>query len=254
MRDPETVAFEIPNPFRWRKRFDGKWAMETLATVWHVDPETDGTDDSCGWFMRARHGDKETLEKIRGRFEFEWDAEYGGWFRPDGSPRLSVQGIVFNMIFLAALEHFGGKRDRAMRFCRRNLAEIVLFAENNCDSLHDGITQRYGAEKRDDRVKSFAGCTYSWILRAERPWYRHPRWHIHHWRIQVHAIQAFKRWAFSRCAACGKRFPWGYAPISSSWYGTGPRWFRSEKGVCHHACANRKLAPDTVESTTNGGL
>lgn len=36
MHDPETVAFEIRNPFCWRKnRFDGKWEMGRLATVCH---------------------------------------------------------------------------------------------------------------------------------------------------------------------------------------------------------------------------
>lgn len=40
MHDPMTVAFEIPRPW-------------PLVTVWHVDPERDGTDDSCDWFGHA---------------------------------------------------------------------------------------------------------------------------------------------------------------------------------------------------------
>jgi hypothetical protein len=46
-----------------------------------------------------------------------------------------------------------------------------------------------------------------------------------------------KRWLFSRCAGCGKRFPWGYAPISASWESDGPRWFRGERSVYHHECS-----------------
>ena len=37
MHDPMTTAFDI--------HLFGYW----LATIWHVDPETDGTDNSCGF-------------------------------------------------------------------------------------------------------------------------------------------------------------------------------------------------------------
>lgn len=62
------------------------------------------------------------------------------------------------------------------------------------------------------------------------------RWHFWHWRIQFHPIQALKRWLFSRCAGCGKGFPWDYSPVSLQWNGTGPRWFRGEHAVYHHEC------------------
>ena len=26
----------------------------TIAIIWHVDPETDGTNNSCGWFQENR--------------------------------------------------------------------------------------------------------------------------------------------------------------------------------------------------------
>jgi hypothetical protein len=69
-----------------------------------------------------------------------------------------------------------------------------------------------------------------------RPWYKHPRWHIHHWKIQIHFIQNLKRWAWSRCAKCGGRFKWGYAPISTHWYSKGPQWFHGEDHIYHHDC------------------
>ncbi len=69
-----------------------------------------------------------------------------------------------------------------------------------------------------------------------RFWWQHPRWHVHHWRFQVHFIQNMKRWLFSRCSYCGKRFSWGYSPISSAWDGGGPQWFRGENSLSHHGC------------------
>lgn len=50
MHDPMSVAFEIRRP--WPRRVNWstrKWYWPALITVWHVDPETDGTDNSCGW-------------------------------------------------------------------------------------------------------------------------------------------------------------------------------------------------------------
>ena len=75
--------------------------------------------------------------------------------------------------------------------------------------------------------------------RRDRRWWQHPRWHVHHWKVQIHPLQNFKRWAFSRCATCGGRFRWGYAPISTQWHGRGPRWFRGERRVHHHECQAR---------------
>ena len=71
--------------------------------------------------------------------------------------------------------------------------------------------------------------------------FRWTGWRLHfwHWKIQVHPIHDLKRWLFSRCEGCGKRFSWGYAPISKSWSGSGPRWFRSEAAVYHFGCEGR---------------
>jgi hypothetical protein len=62
---------------------------------------------------------------------------------------------------------------------------------------------------------------------AKTGWRIPPRWHVWHWRIQIGFLLDLKRWLFSRCVRCGKRFPWGYCPCSG-WSGPGPRWFRNE--------------------------
>lgn len=68
------------------------------------------------------------------------------------------------------------------------------------------------------------------------------KFHIHHWRIQIHFLQKFRRWALSRCAYCGDRFPWGYAPIRSAFWSLGKRspWWLGEADVYHHGCESKR--------------
>lgn len=167
-----TVAFEIVLPLFWRKPGTGRdWGRDRfwLVTVWHVDPETDGSDDSCDWFGRRI-----------------------------------------------------GKADRALAH------RLIEDPDDNLRHWFPGLSQ----EDAIYRIKRIFGC----LRCRERRWWRHPKWHFWHWKIQIHPLQALKRWLWSRCAKCGRRFPWGYAPISAGWGGGGPRWFRGEKDVYHHEC------------------
>lgn len=75
--------------------------------------------------------------------------------------------------------------------------------------------------------------------KAGRPWWKHPKWHVHHWRISWRFLVHLKRRLFSRCSRCGRRFPWGYAPIGT-WGSTGPKWFRSEAKTYHHECYQKE--------------
>lgn len=238
MHDPLTVAFDIKYPWRDKpSQFFPKGYRHTFITIWHKDPERDGTDDSCGWFMRARHGSPVTLERIRKRFDSDWDCEHGGLFVSSGAANFSTYGIVINLFWMAAFVHFGEGshgRERAFRFIQSHLAEILFFAENPIDSLQDGIVGRFGFDKRDDRIRSMASCIYSWILRAERPWYKAPRWHFWHWRVQVHPLQSLKRRFFDKCIVCGKRgFPRGVSACGN-WDGTA---------IWHSTCDQANLKP-----------
>lgn len=169
-----TVAFEIRRPWPTKKSLlGGAPYYPSLVTIWHVDPETDGTDDSCDWF----HRDLSEAE-------------------------------------------------------RRAARDLIT---NDLDNLN-GF---FGPSDPDDKdLIMLAQWRVARSFYRPRPWYRHPRWHVRHWKIQVHFTQKLKRYLFSRCAGCGQRFPWGYAPIGP-WHGGGPRWFRSEESVYHHGCDRR---------------
>ncbi len=268
MHDPSTLICSINIPLPWKTETFWKdkrkeWAKYHLANLWHVDPCTDHSDDSCGWFMRARHGNKEVLEKIVKRFAEDWDRVYKpskqdhdpddgefvpkvyhcGLFKPNGDPHLSVQAIALNLFYIAAIEYL--KSDgltnwkKAKRFLRKTYFDIVLFAENPTDSLFDTITRKfekgcgeeYTARAREERIRNMASTIYAWILRHQRPWYSHPRWHVWHWKLQVIPLQKLNRWLFSRCAKCGKRFSYNESPIGS-WSGTQ---------IWHQACDGSQI-------------
>lgn len=253
MHDPLTQAFVINIPLPWRRpAFGGlspgrEWAKYHLATIWHKDPcQGPGGDDSCGWFMRAHHGDKAVLKRIRDAIEFnfdrvfeyrkdDWDdskkkagtppdsIHFMGYFHPCGDPNYSTHGIVLNLFFDAIHAYYNHNWKKSLPWMRKHLFDILHFAENPTDSLREGIAGTFcsGKEKydREARIDSYASCIYGWILRAEQPWWKHPRWHVRHWRLQVPLWQIFRRWAFERCSKCGRGFGWGET-VMSDWNGT----------------------------------
>ena len=228
MRSPETVAHEIY--LGSKKKKNGQY-RDPFITIWHVDPETDGTDDSCGWFIRLRHADEDVYEKIVKEFESEWDRTFKsdksqhvyncGWFNPEGENVLSVQGIVFNMYLFASKIVFNPYDkispskawDKAWKFMNKHHMQITYFAENNRDSMRDvivrkfaiGCKEEYTPKKREEMIMECASIVYTDVLRRDRPWYKHPRWHIHHWRIQFHPFERLKRRYWDKCCKCGKR-------------------------------------------------
>ena len=244
MFDPQTVAFSIRAP--WFRRWpDGTRYHPEMITIWHVDPCKDGSDDSCGFSY------PKLTKKQRARLrDFAFDegsnpyflrAETRHW---EGSPT-DGETLYRALVLLAA---------RALRI-RMSLEEATVFAiERVHNGGFEGAASAFcwvpgyhcnGSDSPDKRREQLAGAMAGIareLLRRRRPWWRRPRWHVHHWRLQVIPLQSFKRWAFSRCAGCGKGFGWGYCPTSTSWDGTGPQWFRSERHVYHSECSGVKAA------------
>lgn len=236
MHDPKCVAFDIYLGSKVKK--NGHY-RSPFITIWHVDPEKDGTDDSCGWFIRRRHLPKEVFEKVRREFEFNFKHNY--WFNEAGYPVFSVMGTTLEMYSKAAWIIFmwlNGDQptDKASRqyrrFMNKHLFNILHFAENPTDSLHSGIVMKYGVGPKEGRIENFASTITSDIFRKMRKWWQHPRWHIHHWEIQFHPIQRLKRRYWDKCCICGKRGFKGSA--MSDWYGTR---------IWHEACDESRKAP-----------
>lgn len=71
--------------------------------------------------------------------------------------------------------------------------------------------------------------------KPKRAW----KWHVHHWHLQIHPLQKARRYIFERCELCGRRYPWGYVPISHQWdRQRDGHWWNITAGAYHHECSS----------------
>lgn len=240
MHDPMTVAFDIRSPFKQASPLFPKGYREHLITIWHVDPQRDGSDDSCGWsFVRLTPRQIERLKNaawMEGRDPYFLRMQSQEW---KGS-RHEAEAIYRGMIlFVCQVLRLPMTFEEAAKLAATTIhkPDCVDSAGALCflPGYHTNSQEDRPEAREDVFFRRMRGIAFE-VLTARRPWYRHPRWHVWHWKIQIHPVQKFKRWAFSRCAKCGQRFSWGYAPTTGQWSGGGARWFRSEAHVYHRNC------------------
>ena len=213
MHDPLTVAFTIPYPWPWPTE-DSVYPgyRPPLLTIWHKDPERDGSDDSCGWFAPCISKEMATkIEEIATEENKYMVGEYGY--------RQSPEQLIYNIWRVLSWQ-----LHKRRTVTPRELVAIWDLATNHTDNL-----RLYATSDREQDWQHLWFCVYRQYLRFHRPWWKHPRFHLHHWRFQLHPWQTFKRWAFERCDACGKGFRWGYSPVT-----------RTGKDSYHHECADRE--------------
>jgi hypothetical protein len=232
MHDPCTVAFEIRRPWPQSTSVlkDGtKWRYyPSIITIWHVDPEKDGSDDSCGWvWPKATEADRALAKELaRDEFEF-WLGEYAD---------SAAGGIPFDahdIIFWAWARVAAKRTGKRAALSRSEMQRIHLLVANPHDNIRRTVNECASTEGMERLF-----LTVDRLYRHHhRPWWKHPRWHVWHWRIQFHPWQTLRRWLFTRCAHCGKRFAYGGSPISHSWHSPKPGWFKSEVGLFHDECS-----------------
>ena len=107
MRDPATVAFQIKYP--WSSKPSGfykKGYRASFITVWHNDPCTDGSDDSCRWTWPKLT--KEEDNKAENLIDNEFD-NLEHWFpdcdRDDSKSRIKQKFRIFKKLKRPWYEH-----------------------------------------------------------------------------------------------------------------------------------------------------
>jgi hypothetical protein len=231
MHDPKTVAFEIKNPFVWVKK--GHY-RPSLITIWHVDPENfkfpDGTqkqggsrDDSCGWSRPMYHiSEWEAIKKLAKNqysqiFERQVaESEGKDYAYVCNQPETTYELIYWIWRSIKAHGKKGWQFGRSKNFLSpAELEYIMILATNPVDNF------KHHRIKDEKSFIDMFRMIWSCYLRFNRPWYRHPRWHVHHWQIQFVFWRDLKRRYWDKCCICGKR---GFkTPAHGDWSGT-KRW------------------------------
>lgn len=247
MHDPMTVAFEIKYPWVKSRHTmkDGSELVyrEAFITIWHVDPESDGSDDSCGWFapkLTAR--DREFVQELvreeaRNPYYFAQPVihEERSYPAMDDSDRMDTfQCYRISpgdcVALIASLYHtLRWRLDPKRRKWGLNgklMAAAMSLGTNEHDNMQSSFAfwedEAVNPWRKQRKIEDTFANVIRNYRRLTRPWYRHPRWHIRHWQIQVHPWQKLRRWLFTRCSQCSKRFGWNESPIGYSWSGPGP--------------------------------
>lgn len=72
------------------------------------------------------------------------------------------------------------------------------------------------------------------------------KWHLWHWKIQIHPLQRLRRWALTRCEWCGGRSRKGdYVDTTNHWGREPGKWWIGERNLFHSDCLSVKQAHNT---------
>ena len=203
MHDPDTVILHIRWPF-FKKKTKLFAYGRLLITVWHKDPCTDGSDDSCDWFG-GRKNVGHIVKKIAKDMFMEIDPpeptsefNHSMWYR-NNDPRYESTGMGVALFHQVAYYYFralSGSSDKAGKlrdkYMCKQLPWIIWFANNPTDSIHSSLTKPMDYDERVQLIRIILGC----VIRDNRKWYQHPKWHIKHWQIQWVFIQDIKKKMF----------------------------------------------------------
>lgn len=202
--------------------------------VWHIDPERPGTgnrtDDSCGWFDRTPGAYADAVVYLMKDATFMHDVRLI-LARREPMPFPFYEGI--------SERHMTGLRlpaGEALALTLLIASELELRrrwnGQDGKGGAHASAWKRFSTQRYDitaeaaslalnptdnlshtDDPESAVRLISAALNRRLRPWWRHPRWHVHHWQVNFDLARNLKR-MFQRCATCGKRLGFGYCPTS----------------------------------------
>lgn len=266
MHDPMTVAWEFKLPLLWRE----SWRWPRILTIWHNDPCTDGSDDSCCARKRLGRKHKGLLGCMGG------DEARSPWFLRERAKQPSspadaealIRGALWHVATCTRLDRWAMSHRRiTFADCARIASELLHntvdnvrgslcllpgWHTNDCkvgeqlveiDPNDDAAMDAERARPADDypaeasewarrhRSEAFFRMIARILSRETARWWQEPRWHLWHWSFQVPAWQRFKRRFSDRCSKCGVRYR-GTSEVFTDWEGT-----RTWCAACHGATA-----------------
>lgn len=187
MHDPMILAFRIHWPIGYIETLpNGKpfTFYHTLLTIWHHDPETDGTDDSCGWsYPNLSERDRKIVDDIANleNYSVGFSSPYLPVTLVDPRydyPQQTMGDCLASVAWV--WQQIARYRDNRRQLTAGEWWRCNNLAINPADNLRHTLTDF----EDDGRVKRFVSLVMRCYLQYHRPWYHHPKWHFWHWEIQ----------------------------------------------------------------------
>lgn len=161
-----------------------------LVDIWHCD--RGHTDGACGWsYPRLTEKQRRAMRDLG-----FWEAREKHYLRYPFkiyTADLAEREALYRALILTI--------SRVLRI-RISYEEAATIASERCGlGGYDGLDRIFcwvpgyhsnsPKDRDDDRsqhwAQTCAGIARG-LLARRRPWWRHPRWHIHHWRFYVPAL------------------------------------------------------------------
>lgn len=201
MHDPKSVAHEI---YLGKKKKKNGHYRSAFITIWHNDPEKDGTDDSCGWnFSKITKEEHEYLDKVAKDQYYQMFSKDVATAKNESYAYICYNQDVYGVIYWM-WRHFNIKINKAVwqygkPLSNNEMQYVYQLATNPVDNFQHSVC------KNQQEFRGMLTLIYRCWKSYHRKWYQHPKWHIHHWSIQFHPFQNLKRRYWDKCSICGKR-------------------------------------------------
>lgn len=259
---PETLAFSFPPyPRHAPSKIGGKgsWSPRRLLymlkpwigfDVWHIDPEKPGTgnrtDDSCGWFDRTPGDYADAVAYVLKDDTFMHDVRLAiarrepmpypfyegiserhmtGMRLPAGESLALVLMIATELELRRWWNGQRGKEGAASSFWRKTFTRKRSVAEEAASLALHPLDNLSHVDSPESMVRLISAA----LNRRSRPWWKHPHWHIHHWKINFDIARNMRR-MFERCGTCRRPLGFGCCPTDD---GSG----KLHHGDCLHGRA-----------------
>lgn len=234
-----TEAFELRYPWPW-PRLQGlgsrpkgdpfRMGRPPFLTVWHKDPR----NGECPWtYPRLTEFQQGVVRAIA-----RWELKYARL--TDQGHVNGTTGVVTFIAFASQYWWQSRRRDLSPRFIARALAQMYPY------ETHDWHLAAFAHAKTEEQIyEAFLRLAVE-VERLQRPWWRHPRWHVHHWQIQIHPLRGLLRRLFTRCSVCRKRIKKGQPAISTVYEQPEQPWYlfwQGDRFVRHAACDPASPSP-----------
>lgn len=207
--------------------------------VWHIDPEKPNTgnrrDDSCGWFDRTPGAYADAVAYLLADQTFMHDVRLI-LARREAMPYPFYEGIserhmtglrlpageALALVLMIATElelrrwwnGQGGKEGAAGSWWRKTFTRKRDVSDTAISLALHPLDNLSTVDQPDGAIRLIGAA----LNRRFRPWWRHPRWHVHHWKVNFDLPRNLRR-MFEPCSTCRKPLGFGYCPTVD---GRGP--------------------------------